>query len=86
MCSFPNLVPLAASTVKRIVETVMPYQFGRIHAAWGGKTVTEGAKSAVENSAERYIKSLRLEHPEERSAVSSSGYIKREDAAACVRL
>jgi glyoxylase-like metal-dependent hydrolase (beta-lactamase superfamily II) len=55
MYSYPNLIPLNASAVRRIVAAVEPYAFERLHAAWDGKFVAENAKAAVRQSAERYI-------------------------------
>ena len=47
MYSYPNLIPLPASTVWRVVETVEPYEFDRIYGAWWGKVVLEDAKISV---------------------------------------
>ena len=58
MYSYPNLVPLPASVVRRIADTVAGYTFDRIHGAWWGKTVREDARAAVIRSARRYLASL----------------------------
>lgn len=55
MYSYPNLIPMNASAVRRIVDAVEPYAFDRLHAAWDGKIVAKDAKAAVRRSAERYI-------------------------------
>jgi glyoxylase-like metal-dependent hydrolase (beta-lactamase superfamily II) len=55
MYSFPNLVPLSAPEVRRIVDALEPYAFDSIHAAWWGMAIRPGAKEAVRRSAERYI-------------------------------
>jgi glyoxylase-like metal-dependent hydrolase (beta-lactamase superfamily II) len=55
MYSYPNLIPMNASTVRRIVAAVEPYQFDRLHSSWPGAIVAEDAKAAVHRSAERYI-------------------------------
>lgn len=55
MYSYPNLIPMNASSVRRIVAAVEPYAFDRLYAAWPGKVVVEDAKAAVRRSAERYI-------------------------------
>ena len=56
--SYPNLIPLPASTVRRIVETVEPYEFDRIYGAWWGRVVFTDAKAAVARSGERYIRAI----------------------------
>lgn len=58
MYSYPNLIPLPASEVRRIAAAVEPYAFDRIYGAWWGRVVREDAKSAVARSAERYIRAL----------------------------
>jgi len=58
MYSYPNLIPLPVSTVRRIVEIVEPFKFDRIYGAWWGKVVRQDAKAAVKRSAERYIAAL----------------------------
>jgi len=58
MYSYPNLIPLPASTVRRIGETVSAFQFDRIYGAWWGKVVQHDAKAAVKRSVERYVRAL----------------------------
>ncbi|HCO23453.1 MAG TPA: MBL fold metallo-hydrolase [Gimesia maris] len=58
MYSYPNLIPLPASVVRRIADTVEPFSFSRIYGAFWGKIVATDAKAAVQRSAERYIKAL----------------------------
>lgn len=58
MYSYPNFIPLPASTVRRIVSAVEPFDFDRIYGAWWGKIVRDDAKAAVKRSAERYIRAI----------------------------
>jgi hypothetical protein len=58
MRSYPNLVPLAADDVRRIVARLEAYPFHRLYGAWYGKVVAEDAKGAVQRSARRYIAAL----------------------------
>ena len=58
MYSYPNLIPLPASTVRRIVDAVESFEFDRIYGAWWGKTVFTDAKEAVHRSADRYIRAI----------------------------
>ncbi len=61
MRSYPNLIPLPASAVRRIVQAVEPYRFDRIYSAWFGSVVNTDAKAAVQRSAERYIQAIQDE-------------------------
>ncbi|HLZ62463.1 MAG TPA: MBL fold metallo-hydrolase [Ktedonosporobacter sp.] len=58
MFSYPNLIPLPASTVQRIRTAIEPYQFDRIYGAWFDRIVAHDAKNAVLRSADRYIRAL----------------------------
>ncbi len=58
MYSYPNLIPLPAETVRRMVEKLEPYSFERIYGAWWGRVVFEDGKNAVRRSAERYVAAL----------------------------
>ena len=55
MESYPNLIPLGASAIRRIVAAVEPYPFERIYGGWSGSVVVSGAKEAVGRSAARYL-------------------------------
>jgi glyoxylase-like metal-dependent hydrolase (beta-lactamase superfamily II) len=58
MYSYPNLIPLPAATVRRIVEKLEPYAFERVYGAWWGRVVAEDGKGAVRRSADRYVAAL----------------------------
>ena len=58
MYSYPNLIPLPARTVRKIVAAVAPYAFDRIYGAWWNRVVAQDAKAAVTRSAERYIRAI----------------------------
>jgi hypothetical protein len=58
MYSYPNLIPLPASEVERVVAALDPFEFDRIHGAWFGRVVPEDGKAAVRRSAERYVAAL----------------------------
>jgi len=58
MYSYPNLIPLPASTVRRVVAAVEPFEFDRIYGAWWNKVVARDAKAAVRRSADRYINAI----------------------------
>jgi hypothetical protein len=58
MYSYPNLIPLPASEVQRIKNTIAPCHFERLYGAWFERTVAHDAHEAVLRSADRYIRAL----------------------------
>lgn len=58
MYSYPNQVPLNATSVRGIAQAVEPYPFDRIYGSWPGSIVRTAAQAAVTRSAERYIAHL----------------------------
>ena len=55
MESYPNLIPLGADAIRRIVAAVEPYPFDRLYGGWSGSIVASDAKEAVRRSAARYL-------------------------------
>ena len=53
--SYPNMIPLGAAAIRRIVAAVDPYPFDRLYGGWSGSVVATDAKGAVRRSAERYL-------------------------------
>jgi hypothetical protein len=58
MQSYPNLIPLPAAAVRRIVDAVEPFAFERIYGAWWQREILDDAKSAVARSADRYLRAI----------------------------
>jgi glyoxylase-like metal-dependent hydrolase (beta-lactamase superfamily II) len=58
MYSYPNLIPVDAATVGRIVEAVDPFEFEQIYGGWTGKNVLEAGEQAVRYSARRYLRAI----------------------------
>jgi hypothetical protein len=58
MWSYPNYIPLPASAVNRILQSVRPFGFSRIYGAWWDAIVESDGKAAVERSAARYLKAI----------------------------
>jgi hypothetical protein len=58
MHSYPNLIPLRATTVRAIADTLATLPFDRIYGAWPQRVVRTGAKTVVARSAERYIQAI----------------------------
>jgi glyoxylase-like metal-dependent hydrolase (beta-lactamase superfamily II) len=53
--SYPNLVPLDAPAIERIVAAVEPFAFDRLYGGWPESVVASDARAAVRRSAERYF-------------------------------
>ena len=56
MYSYPNYIPLGTRSIERIVSTLEPYAFDRIHGAFPKRTVWYNAKERLKLSAERFIR------------------------------
>lgn len=59
MYSYPNLIPVNAATVDRIVKSVRAFSYDRIYAGWWDRVMDRDAKAALLRSAERYIAAIR---------------------------
>jgi len=55
MYSYPNQIPLSSSAINRIIKAVAPYKYDRIYGGWFHTIIPNGAKQAVEKSAQRYL-------------------------------
>lgn len=60
MYAYPNLIPLSATSVARIVKSVEPFVFDRIYGASFNAQVDRDAKAVVERSAKRYLRALEV--------------------------
>lgn len=58
MYSYPNLIPLPAREVNRIVGCVEGFAYDRIYAAWWDRVMKHDAKARVRASAERYVTAI----------------------------
>ena len=56
MRSYPNLIPLGAAAIHRILERIEPFSFEQIYGGWWKANVLADAKAAVVRSAERYLR------------------------------
>ena len=59
MYSYPNLIPLPAAAIERIVAALEPFEFERIYGAWWGRVVAADGKAVIRRSAERYLRAIR---------------------------
>jgi hypothetical protein len=64
MYSYPNLIPLPASSVEEIARALEPFRFEVLIGAWWGRVVRADAKAIVARSAERYVRALAGELPD----------------------
>ncbi len=58
MYSYPNLVPLPVSAIRRIVGALDGTEFDRIYGAWWDAVVPSDGRGALERSADRYIAAI----------------------------
>lgn len=56
MYSYPNLIPLGAKAIERILKAVEPFDYDRIYNGW--LCCESNAKQAVATSAARYLKRI----------------------------
>jgi glyoxylase-like metal-dependent hydrolase (beta-lactamase superfamily II) len=73
MYSYPNLIPLQASAIRRIERGLAPYSFDRIYGAWWDRVVESDGKACVERSAARYLAAIGAEQTLARSSPWSRG-------------
>jgi hypothetical protein len=55
MRSYPNLIPLPAEEIRRIVAAVRPYPFEIVYGGWWDRVTQSDGKGAIERSARRYL-------------------------------
>jgi glyoxylase-like metal-dependent hydrolase (beta-lactamase superfamily II) len=58
MYSYPNLIPLDAAAIRRIVAALEPFEFDRIVGAWWERVVPRDGRGIVRRSAERYLRAI----------------------------
>ena len=58
MYSYPNLIPLDAPAIRRIVAALEPFEFDCIVGAWWNRVVPRDGKEIVRRSADRYLRAI----------------------------
>jgi hypothetical protein len=58
MYSYPNLIPLPASEIRRIRGRIEELEFSRVYGAWWPAVVSQDARAKVLCSADRYLEAL----------------------------
>ena len=64
--SYPNLIPLSAAVVDRVVDRLAGYRFDRVYGAFAEREILEDGEAAVRRSAERYIAAVSGRGPADR--------------------
>ncbi len=58
MRSYPDLIPLDASSVRHIAHVLQSWPFDPIYGAWWDRIIPTGGKAALDYSVRRYIKAV----------------------------
>ena len=58
MRSYPDLIPLDASSVQHIADVLAPWPFDPIYGAWWERIITGGGKATLDFSVRRYIRAV----------------------------
>lgn len=58
MRSYPDLIPLDASSVQHIADVLESWSFDPIYGAWWEKVIPHGGKTAMAYSVQRYLKAI----------------------------
>lgn len=58
MYSYPNLIPLGPTEIRRIAGVLAPLTFDRLYGSWTDRVVDSDARGAVARSAERYLEMI----------------------------
>ena len=58
MYSYPNLIPLPAVAVERIVAALDAFPFETIHGAWWDRFIERDGSMVVRRSADRYLRAI----------------------------
>jgi hypothetical protein len=58
MYSYPNLIPLPPSAVRRIGVALEPFEFDAIYGAWWGRVVPSDGSGVVRRSVDRYLRAV----------------------------
>jgi len=59
MYSYPNLIPLNARALERILAAIKPFAYDRLYAGWWNRVLDSDGREAVRRSAERYLQAIR---------------------------
>jgi glyoxylase-like metal-dependent hydrolase (beta-lactamase superfamily II) len=68
MWSYPNLIPLDASTVQRIADVLEPWPYEQVYGSWWEAHIASGGKQIVAHAVRRYIDAVSRPPPGQRRA------------------
>lgn len=55
MRSYPNLIPLSATAVSKILDRIEPFAFEQLLGGWWQRNIWSGGKRVIQRSAKRYL-------------------------------
>ena len=58
MRSYPDLIPLDASSVQHIADVLAPYPFDPIYGAWWERVIAAEGKQRLAYSVRRYLQAI----------------------------
>ena len=58
MYSYPNYIPLSASSVRHIAETIAPWRFDKIFGAFVRRNIMKEGRAVFERSVARYLEAI----------------------------
>lgn len=58
MRSYPNLIPLSAPSVRRIVSLIGPFAYDAVYGPFFDRVIPQGGKEAVRRCADRYLAAI----------------------------
>lgn len=58
MRSYPNLIPVGPTAIRRVESTLAALTYDRIYAAWTGHHILEDAPAIVRRSVKRYLQHI----------------------------
>jgi hypothetical protein len=58
MRSFPNLIPVGPTTIRRIESTLESVSYDRIYGAWTGHRIEGDAQGIIKRSFQRYLSAI----------------------------
>ena len=58
MRSYPNLIPLSAPAIRRIVTMTEPFAYDAVYGPFFDRVISDGGKDAVRRSAARYLAAI----------------------------
>ncbi len=59
MRSYPNIIPLSAPAVERIVRMIEPFNVEAVYGPFFDRVIARGGKATIKRCAERYLNAIR---------------------------